>query len=118
MSTPAIQSAYVQQGGLAGPLGSPTSDVLTISQNGGGTGQAFQSGSIYASPAGAYSVTEPIRGPYFGGGGASGALGWPTAPMSCSPDGVCLQNFQGGTVTWDPTSGATIEEEPSAALGG
>ena len=104
----AIADFYLQTGGAAGPLGPATSAVMVIPQNGGGQGQAFQSGSVYSSLAsGTFSVTGAVAGEYWRLGGANGSLGWPTSPLvSISDSGGGLgQVFQAGSVYSSPVSG-------------
>lgn len=87
--------------------GWPTTEPLSVPQNGGGVGQAFTKGSAYSSTAGAFFVGGPIRDRYFQLGGAAGPLGFPTAAQECGlPDGACEQRFAGGTITWSPARGA------------
>lgn len=107
MVTGAYTPALIAAGGTAGVLGLPTSTVLNISSNGGGTGQAFDGGSIYSSRAGTFAVTGGMRDFYFSRGGAAGALGWPAAAMACSA-GACTQKFTGGTVSWTSAGGGAI----------
>ncbi|MBN9606109.1 MAG: hypothetical protein J0G30_05815 [Actinomycetales bacterium] len=89
--------AFTDLGGPSGPLGFPVSDLLTYSQNGGGTARVFTRGSIFTSAAGSFAVTEPVRAAYFARQGAWGSLGWPTsAPVA--RDGANVQFFQNGAV--------------------
>lgn len=93
----AIEPTYLSAGGPTGLLGWPTSGPIAISQNGGGTGQAFGGGSIYSSPAGTFAVSGPVRTTYFGQEGAAGPLGWPTSAQTCTTIG-CSQAFAGATI--------------------
>ncbi len=95
-----IQAAYVEANGEVGELGWPVSDLILVSANGGGRGQAFSNGSIYSSPGrGTFAVADAIRKFYFSQGGEAGSLGWPTGSKECGlPEGACLQTFQGGTL--------------------
>lgn len=106
-----IAAEYAAQGGSGGALGAPTSEVLVISQNGGGLGQAFQYGSIYWSPGtGALTVYEsPLRQYYFRLGGAAGAIGWPVLnqqSISANGGGIA-QLFTGGSL-YASASGAYL----------
>ncbi|MRG60553.1 hypothetical protein GE115_11850 [Agromyces sp. CFH 90414] len=93
--------AYRVAGGPLGAWGYPLTSEVALPYRGGGTGQAFQGASIYASTStGAQSVAEPIRAHYFAQAGAAGPLGFPTGPVSCSPNG-CAQSFQGGAIRTD-----------------
>jgi uncharacterized protein with LGFP repeats len=107
VSAPLI-AAYAKSGGPTGTLGWPRSDTSTISANGGGTGQAFERGSLYGSPAGAFIVNGAIRDFYFTKGGSAGSLGWPKAAAVCATAADCRQDFQYGTVYWTQTAGARI----------
>ena len=103
-----IASVYEANGGMSGSLGHATSGVVAIPQNGGGTGQSFTVGSIYASPSGGFAVSGPIRDAYWARSGSAGPLGWPTSAQSCDATGVCSQQFQAGTITWSASSGAVV----------
>jgi uncharacterized protein with LGFP repeats len=97
ISTQAIATVYAAQGGTGGVLGSPTSGVIRIEENGGGVAQAFTNGSIYSSAAGTWAVSDPLRWAYFAEGGSAGSLGWPVTAMTCS-ENICRQGFQSGTL--------------------
>ncbi|WP_104130360.1 hypothetical protein [Cryobacterium sp. N21] len=119
-----IRDAYVAAAGETGKLGWPTSDLVSITANGGGTAQAFQGGSIYAA-AGArgFPVNGPIRSYYWSQLGEAGLLGFPTAVATCGlSDGGCSQTFTGGTIYWSSSTGArTVMPQIDAAyaeLGG
>jgi len=110
-----IEAEYAAQGGVAG-LGSPTSDVMKLTKNGGGYARAYVSGSVYWSPStGAKTVRSgPMRDYYFANGGADGALGWPAHNQQGvtrgSTQGVA-QAFTGGSVYAGP-SGTFVVREP------
>ena len=95
-----IQAVYLAANGEIGELGWPVSDLILVSVNGGGRGQAFSNGSIYSSAGrGTFAVQGAIRTFYFSQGGEGGSLGWPTSAKQCGlPNGACLQSFQGGTL--------------------
>lgn len=120
---PEIDAVHSAAGGSSGPLGRPVSDYLTITANGAGVARAYEGGSIYSSPAGAYAVTGGVRDFYFSQGGAAGGLGWPLGAQACSTDRTqCSQPFGGGVVYWSTTTGGRVGlpaiEEEYAALGG
>lgn len=97
-----IDAEYAAQGGASGALGTAVSDVIAITENGGGFGRAYQGGSIYWSPAnGAKTVLAgPIRDYYFARGGAAGWLGWPQfnyGRVDAATSGTA-QAFTGGSV--------------------
>ncbi len=108
VSSPAIAAVYDRSGGMTGPLGSPASGVVSIPENGGGTGQVFAKGSIYSSAAGTFAVVDPLRVGYFARGGSAGALGWPTGGGSCTAD-RCVQPFQTGKLVWQSDGTFTVE---------
>ena len=104
-----IRRAYFDQGGADGALGWPTTDLITYSENGGGTAQDFQnSTSIFASPAGTFPVTGTIRRAYFDQGGAVGKLGWPSSGVFTYSEngGGTAQDFQNSTSIFSSAAGA------------
>jgi len=117
----AIGAAYKAGGGADSSLGWPISEAYTYPQNGGGSGQVFEGASIFASPAGAFPVGGATRSLYFGVGGASGWLGWPTTTYNCPTTGVCWQHFQNASILTEQTATrialAAIEELHVAAGG-
>ena len=98
----AISQLWHSLGGSGGILGDPTSDYLTIIQNGGGLGQAFEGGSIYwtAATGAQYIVLGPIRDYYFARSGAAGPLAFPASPPIAvgANGGGRGQVFQRGSV--------------------
>ncbi|WP_104088514.1 hypothetical protein [Cryobacterium sp. N19] len=108
-----IDAEFARLGGVSGTLGKPISDVLVISQNGGGLGRAFEFGSIYEKKSGeAFTTSGALRSAYFSRGGAAGGLGWPLARIDCSRGGgSCMQQFEKGWLYATP-SGATWESAP------
>lgn len=95
-----ILTGYVANGGPNGALGWPVSDAIGFAANGGGSGQVFENGSVYGSPAGTFAVTGALRDAYFARGGSTGSLGWPTSVASCTGT-QCVQSFQNGTLYLD-----------------
>jgi uncharacterized protein with LGFP repeats len=106
-STGPIAAAYNAQGGPAGPSGWPTTGMLAFTANGGGTVQGFQGAAFASSAAGTYSLSGGVRSFYNTKGGVTGPLGWPTGAMTCTA-AVCTQPFAGGTISYDPATGATV----------
>jgi uncharacterized protein with LGFP repeats len=106
----AIATTFDSLGGAGGALGYPSSGPIAIGQNGGGVGQAFTGGSIYAKGTGlAIAVSGGIRDYYFANSGAGGTLGWPARAATCDSAATqCSQVFQGGTVLWSESGGARI----------
>ncbi len=103
--TGAIRDAHGRQGGVAGPLGWPTAEQV-CGLPGGGCSQAFQNGTLFASPNGAAgSVSDAAIAAYYQSkGGPGGSLGYPvtgTIPVSASGGGTQVA-FQGGLVEASP----------------
>lgn len=107
---PGFASYWASQGGAGGQMGRPTSYLITLSENGGGSYQRFQGGVAYASyQAGTAFVANNVFGQkYASYGGAAGSLGWPSTEQLCAASGVCYQVFTGGTITWSASTGAQV----------
>ncbi|MGN6402925.1 GH25 family lysozyme [Sinomonas sp.] len=104
-----IRDAWAASGYERGSLGYPVSGVITGLANGGAF-QNFQNGSIMWSPAtGAQlSPVGPIRTYWLNSGAERGRYGYPTGGQTCnSAKTSCSQSFQGGTISWNSTSGIT-----------
>ena len=96
-----VRDRYFASGGETGVLGWPTTNLLTVVANGGGTAQAFQEGSIYSSTAGGTRVVPgDILRAYTAIKGETGTLGWPTSEVwsSTSNGGGQGQSFSGGSI--------------------
>ena len=90
-------------GGVTGPFGFPTSDLLTVP---GGTAQAFSGGSVYSSPAaGTRALPTQVLIPWWATGGVSRPFGFPTSGVLTVPGGTAVA-FQGGSVYDSPGTGA------------
>ncbi|MEO8814501.1 MAG: N-acetylmuramoyl-L-alanine amidase [Mycobacterium sp.] len=103
MSGGAIHTRWLQLGGMAGPLGSPTSPEAV------GEGLAryatFERGAVYWSPeTGAEPVSGAIYEAWASLGYERGVLGLPTSAEIPEPEWVG-QNFQHGTLNFDRASG-------------
>ena len=95
-----VLTEYTATGGPAGALGWPRKDVVTRKDDGGGTIQAFDHGSVYASKAGAFAVTGDVYARYDKASFQAGALGWPTGDAAQSSTGAGVsQAFSGGRIT-------------------
>lgn len=80
-------------------LGNSTTAVVAFPDNGGGSLQHFQNGSIYSSNiTGTFIVQGSIRTKYWAANSIFGVNKWPTAAEDCSSL-PCVQQFQGGTIT-------------------
>jgi uncharacterized protein with LGFP repeats len=86
-------------GGATGPLGFPTSDLLTVP---GGTAQAFAGGSVYAkNNQPAFAVYGAGRNAWWADGGATGLLGYPTANTT-AVGSAGVTRFEGGMLVAGP----------------
>lgn len=104
-----IDKVFNGLGGSAGILGAPTSDYLSISGNGAGTGRAYTSGSIFwTARYGANAVYGAYRDRYFAYGGATGTLSWPTSAVVAiaGKPNSGGQAFIGGSIYYGPDTGA------------
>jgi len=102
----AVATVFVAAGGEAGPLGYPTSDLFCGLKN-GGCGQAFQGGHIYTSPAtGTHAIKGWIDNAWVAQRWETGSLGYPIGDELCGlAGGGCKQEFQGGTMYAQVSSG-------------
>lgn len=102
-----IKSYFVAKGEHTGSLGYPSSIATEFSTDGNGTGtvQAFSSGYVYASAAGAFLVSGAFGSEYAARGWLRGDLGWPISERTCTGD-ECLQSFQGGLLFQTSASSA------------
>lgn len=96
----AVATAYAAVGGPDGILGWPASDVVPTTDNGGGSAQEYQRGSIYSSGAGTFVVAGTVVRKYWSLGGSGGALGWPSADLVkvAGNGGGTAQAFQNGYI--------------------
>jgi uncharacterized protein with LGFP repeats len=108
----AIQILFASLGGASGVLGAAQGAEQSFSGSGGGTGERYVNGSIMSSTtAGTFALMNgPIRDAYFGAGGPSGVLGWPTSAASTftANGGGLTESFQGGSIVYTSTGGADI----------
>ena len=102
-----IRAKYGVLGSEPGVLGFPTTDELPT-VDGKGRFNNFENGSISWSPTtGAHAVYGDIRRTYAVLGSEPGVLGFPTTDELSTADGRGRFNdFQRGTVTWTPATGA------------
>ncbi len=85
-------------GGVLGPLGYPTSDVLS-SGDGRSRYSRFESGRIYRWAAGTYAIHGAIWLRHAATGGVTGPLGYPTTTTLTSSDGRSKYvNFEHGRI--------------------
>lgn len=104
----AIGTAWQQQGWERGRLGYAVSDEV-CGLVGWGCYQAFPGGQIHCAPGiGAFATGGSIDYVWGTLGWENGRLGYPLTDEVCSADGSCSQRFQGGTLTWRPSTGVTV----------
>lgn len=100
-----IHDAWAATGGIAGPLGFPTTDPLTVP---GGSAQAFEGGSVYHSAGtGAHAVHGAIRAAWWAAGGVTGPLGFPTSDHVTLGAGTTV-SFSGGAIFSSPATGTQL----------
>ena len=106
MSGP-VEAAWLSTGAERGALGYPTHGTAPT-RDGVGRFARLQGGDIYWSPAtGARILSGPVLTFWRAAGAERGQLGYPTASLARTADGVGRHAaFQGGTVIWSPTAGA------------
>jgi uncharacterized protein with LGFP repeats len=99
-----IGTYWSSRGGTTGQLGPATSDVDCTLPS-GGCAQRFTGGTVTSqATAGTHAVTGALLSSWTGQGGARGSLGLPTGEATPVAGGLS-QSFQGGTLTWNSTTG-------------
>jgi LGFP repeat len=89
-------------------LGLPTGDAQAITGVQGGSVVTFQGGEIdWSAATGAVAVYGAIETEYRTEGGPSGSLGLPLGAEHAWAGGRIVQ-FQNGSISWSPTTGALI----------
>lgn len=102
-----LYSAWTASGASSGLLGKPTTDSICGLKN-NGCYQLFEKRTLYwTAETGAQYVHGGIKNKWLSVGLENGALGYPTSGEIPAGDGV-YQTFQGGTINWTPSSGASI----------
>lgn len=108
----AIRNRWAGGGFESGPLGYPVA-AERCRLLADGCYQAFQGGQIHWAPGvGAYATGGSIDYVWGTLGWENGRLGYPVTEEVCPGDGGCSQRFQGGTLTWYPTTGVTVSYYP------
>ncbi|QXG76197.1 Ltp family lipoprotein [Modestobacter sp. L9-4] len=108
----AIRDRWGTAGYENGFLGFPTTSETPVA---GGAVNHFQGGSIYWSPAnGAHIVQGAIRDKWASMGWQESALGFPTTGEYDVPGGK-RENFERGSITWTPQTGAQVDPPSVAA---
>ncbi|HTG46367.1 MAG TPA: SpoIID/LytB domain-containing protein [Actinomycetota bacterium] len=106
----AIDAEYRAVGAAAGPLGVPIADVTDLQTQAvtcaGCQRIGFVGGRIYTEDGvHAFALWGPVLTAYLGAGGATGALGFPTARVATAADGSSSGAFEHGTISC-PAGGA------------
>lgn len=99
--------AWGALGWESGPLGFPTRDFTKLED---GAVQAFQGGVLYVKdhgPGGFY-VTGVIGARYLKEGAEAGDLGYPTTNEYDNGTGGRRQDFENGSLDWDPSGAVKI----------
>jgi uncharacterized protein with LGFP repeats/GH25 family lysozyme M1 (1,4-beta-N-acetylmuramidase) len=110
-----IRSAWQASGFQTGPLGYPTTGIVTLSD--GGAYQNFQNGAIiWSQSTGAQiSLNGPFRTYWLNSGAQQGAFGYPTTGVvSGLINGGSYQNFQNGALLWTQATG--VQPSPSGPI--
>ena len=99
---------YIAEGYNANPwVGRPIMNAVCQLRD-GGCYQVFTQGTIYWSQqTGAKAIRGGIKDKWVSSGSENGALGYPTSGEIASGNGV-YQSFQGGTIYWTPSAGASV----------
>ncbi|RBY77804.1 hypothetical protein DQ238_14165 [Geodermatophilus sp. TF02-6] len=103
-----VATRYAATGGVSGPLGGATANVVCGLRD-GGCFQSYAKGAVYWSPAtGARVVSAgPVYDKWASLGWERGGLGYPTSDTGCGlAGGGCFQHFTGGSIYWSPATGA------------
>lgn len=103
----AISGAYTRLGRENGRLGFPVGNELGT-PDGIGRYSDFQRGHVYWSPTtGAQEIEGAIFAKWGSLGWENSLLGYPVTDEYAVPGGRA-SNFQGGTITWTPQTGAVV----------
>ncbi|MGY1706294.1 N-acetylmuramoyl-L-alanine amidase [Geodermatophilus sp. SYSU D00697] len=102
-----IHDTWLGTGGLAGPLGYPTTSDTPAP---GGAYVRFQGGDVYWSPStGTRVVRNGILAAYRASGGPTGPLGYPTTSNTATADkGGSYVRFEHGGVYWSAATGTRV----------
>ncbi len=102
----AIRERWGALGFEQGYLGLPVSDEIPLRRGAFGL---FQGGAVYWSPTtGAQAVRGAIAARWGQWGYENGPLGYPVTSEIPLGTGGALTHFQGGTISWHPTTGAHV----------
>jgi uncharacterized protein with LGFP repeats len=104
----AIRGTWAALGWEGSALGYPVTNELATPDSVGRYNH-FERGSVYWTPStGAHEVRGAIRDAWAAEGWEASSLGYPVTDERSLPDGSGRYNdFQGGRITWDRTTGVT-----------
>ncbi|WP_460991186.1 transglycosylase SLT domain-containing protein [Sinomonas soli] len=112
----AIRGVWTSMGAQDGALGYPTSGEIGGLKN-GGVYQQYEGGAIMWSPqTGAHESMGAIRAAWGSMGYENGKMGYPTSGEYAISGGVA-QNFEGGRIEWNRSSGIKVIASVGAASG-
>ncbi|MCZ2806455.1 hypothetical protein O2W18_15200, partial [Modestobacter sp. VKM Ac-2983] len=105
-ATAAIDAAYAGSGGVEGPLGAGTSEVV-CGLAGGACRRSYENGEGWWTWAtGAALVHGDVFAAWTAAGGGTSPLGYPVTGLICGMrDGGCGQVFRGGRIYSSPATG-------------
>jgi hypothetical protein len=102
----AIRERWGALGWEQGYLGLPVTDEISLGPR--GAYSLFQGGAIYWSPTtGAHAIRGAIAARWAELGWENGPLGFPVSDENPLPGGAS-SHFQGGTISWSPSTGAHV----------
>jgi len=102
-----IASTWSAAGGASGPLGYPTTSVLSCDPGAGCT-QRFRAGAIaWSGATGADAMGEAVAREWLAHGGPA-SLGYPSRSVLSCGGPVCEQPFARGTAVWTPGGEARL----------
>ena len=96
-----IRTSWWARGGITGPLGVPTADVVPVRGSGSSSGLVgeFSGGALYWSPeTGTRAVLGAVLAAYRAAAGPASSYGWPTTDTYAVPGGL-RNEFQNGGIT-------------------
>ncbi|MFE6734216.1 LGFP repeat-containing protein, partial [Microbacterium sp. NPDC057741] len=81
-------------------VGYPNSDVVSVTENGGGRAQSFTKVLVDAGPKGIFAVSGLTRDEHAELGGVRQSTGWPISAKTCASGAdYCVQSFQNAVIS-------------------
>ncbi|HEY8317299.1 MAG TPA: hypothetical protein VIG76_00555 [Amnibacterium sp.] len=113
----AIATYWNGHGGASGALGAATANAVSSTENGGGSSQTFQHGTVYTSKAGTFAITGAMLTEYNRRGGVRGSLQWPVADATTvtANGGGTMQRFGSGELYSSAAGTYAVREDLRAA---